>query len=145
MAQPTQSATKHTRYFPLIHFFVLPILLGNFAWKVKVLIDAPGRDTAWAALFALALFGLALGARVMALTVQDRLIRLEETIRMQRLLPAAQQGDISKLTRRQFVALRFCCDAELPDLVRRTVGGELTSQKQIKQAIQTWRPDFLRA
>ena len=145
MAQPAQSAAKHARYFPLLHFFVLPILLGNFVWKVKLLFGAPGRETVWGALFALALVGTALAARVMALTVQDRLIRLEETMRMQRLLPAAQQGDIGKITRQQFVALRFCCDAELPDLVRRTVGGEFTSQKQIKHAIRDWRPDFLRA
>jgi hypothetical protein len=81
----------------------------------------------------------------MALTVQDRLIRLEETLRLQRVLPAGMQADIAKLRRRQFVALRFASDEELPELVRRVVAGELADARSIKQAITKWRPDWFRA
>jgi len=81
--------------------------------------------------------------RTYALKVQDRIIRLEETLRMKALLPAAQQGEIARLTPSQFVALRFAADAELPARVAETLRENLTS-KAIKERIQTWRPDEFR-
>jgi hypothetical protein len=81
---------------------------------------------------------------VHALTAQDRVIRLEETLRMQRVLPADMQGEISQLKRFDFVALRFASDAELPELVKRVRAGEFAKPLDIKKAIKNWREDHLR-
>jgi hypothetical protein len=77
--------------------------------------------------------------------VQDRVIRLEETIRMQRVLGEGMREEIGRLRPRQMVALRFASEEELPELVRRALAGELMTQKSIKQEIRVWRPDWFRA
>lgn len=141
----TQSAASHARYNPLYHFVALPLVTVFLVYAVMRAIDVPTRDTVLDAVLALGVLAGVVAARLMALTVQDRLIRLEETIRMQRVLPASQQGDIGQLRRRHFVALRFAPDEELPGLVRRVAAGELVDGKSIKQAIRTWRPDWFRA
>jgi hypothetical protein len=80
----------------------------------------------------------------MPLVAQDRLIRLEETIRLARLLPADMKGRENELTRSQYVALRFAPDNEVPELVRRIQAGELKTAGDIKRAIKNWRADHLR-
>lgn len=145
MPERAQSFSSHTRWYAPYHFVVTPILVGTLVVAFRQLAQHPSLDTLWGALVALGVFlGIAV-ARVQVLTVQNRVIRLEETLRMQRLLPAAQQDDIGKLTVEDFVALRFASDEELPALVRRVANREFSSQKDIKRAIKTWRPDFLRA
>ena len=94
---------------------------------------------------ALALITLALSARIMALTVQDRVIRVEMRQRLAMCLPADLQGRINELTRRQLVAMRFASDAELPDLTREVVAGKLTAPKDIKMRVKNWQADWLRA
>jgi hypothetical protein len=81
----------------------------------------------------------------MALTVQDRLIRLEMRLRLRDVLPADLQPRISELTARQLVGLRFASDAELPELVRRVLTGSLGSTADIKKAVTHWQGDYLRA
>jgi len=93
--------------------------------------------------FALIVFRLA--SRLMAMAVQDRVIRLEERLRMRELLPADLQARIGELTREQFVGLRFASDGELPALVRQVLTGELKSVTDIKKAVTQWRGDDLRA
>lgn len=83
-------------------------------------------------------------ARRFALGVQDRVIRLEERIRMERLLPDDLQGRIGELTTDQLIGLRFASDADVPGLVRRVLDGELTDRKAIKQAVENWRADHQR-
>lgn len=140
----TQNYGNHTRWLIPFHFIVLPLLLVNIVLNVRDLIRQPTTWTLWGTALSITLFiGLTL-ARTMALTAQDRLIRLEETLRLQRLLPAEQHGEIASLTRQQFVALRFASDAELPALFGRVRSGELADMKAIKQAITNWRPDLLR-
>ena len=141
----TQNFSNHARWLPLYHFFAFPVTLAYSLYQIKLAISNPTRDTILFAIYTFAIACVALAARLMANTVQDRVIRLEETLRMQRVLPAAMQGDIAKIAPKQFVALRFAPDAELPELVRRTVAGELPNQKAIKQAIKNWRGDHLRA
>lgn len=100
---------------------------------------------------ALALFltagGASMGimmARRFALGVQDRVIRLEERLRMERLLPDELRGRSEELTTDQLIGLRFASDAELPGLVRRVLDGELTDRKEIKRAVENWRADHQR-
>jgi hypothetical protein len=94
---------------------------------------------------AIALVMTALTARVMAVAVQDRVIRLEMRLRMRELLPADLQARIGDITREQCVGLRFASDAELPALVRRVLSGELKSTREIKKQVAQWQGDYLRA
>jgi hypothetical protein len=145
MADSGQNYKNHARFFPLFHFFVLPVLLLNFLNEARHTYANPNASTAFAALVALALALGALAARVMALKVQDRVIRFELRARMRACLPADLQGRMYELTPRQMVALRFASDGELPDLVRDVLAGKLGSQKAIKLAIKDWQGDYLRA
>ena len=146
MAEQQQSFANHTRFFPLFHFFVLPVLGLNFLWSIlrwyKAGFSASGLASV---VVALALVAGFLSARVMALSVQDRVIRLEEQLRYQRLLPADLQPRIGEFTVAQLVALRFACDAELPALARRVLEEKIQERKAIKQMVKTWRPDYQRA
>ena len=83
-------------------------------------------------------------ARRFATGVQDRVIRLEERLRLERILPDELKGEIGQLTTDQLIALRFASDAELPGLVRRVLAGELADRTSIKQAVEDWRPDHQR-
>jgi hypothetical protein len=96
-------------------------------------------------LLAAALVVLVLEARLFALAVQDRVIRLEERVRYERVLPEELRWRADELTVNQFVALRFASDDELPQLMRKVLDEKLTERKAIKQLIKTWRPDYLRA
>jgi hypothetical protein len=145
MSENSQSYSNHRRYHAPFHFFVLPVLLANSLIALRLAVRSPGASSIWAAVVAFAIvFGLFL-ARGHALAVQDRVIRFEERIRLERLLPAELQEAIPLLTRRQLVAIRFASDAELPQLVRRVQSGEFTHGNEIKQAVKEWRPDLLRA
>jgi uncharacterized Fe-S cluster-containing MiaB family protein len=77
--------------------------------------------------------------------VQDRLIRLEERLRYERLLSEELRWRADELTVDQFVSLRFASDEELPALMRKALDEKLTGRKAIKQLIKNWRPDYLRA
>lgn len=140
-----QTYANHTRWMAPYHFIVSPILLINLGLAVRDAFRGPTFWTIWGAVVAFAIVGGIGLARVMALTVQDRVIRLEETLRLQRLLPADQHGEIGQLSRKEFIALRFASDAELPALFRKVRNGEFADAKAIKQAITNWRPDYLRA
>ncbi|HYH46773.1 MAG TPA: DUF6526 family protein [Thermoanaerobaculia bacterium] len=144
MADPVaaQSYANHSRIVPLYHYVAVPILALNQLWALYVLFRDPGAATAMAVLTAFALLLVVYYTRIFPLTVQDRLIGVEERERLARLAPelAARAGE---LRRGQLVALRFASDAELPALARRALDEHL-EPKAIKQAIQTWRPDRLR-
>lgn len=144
MPEPTQSYANHTRYLPGFHYFAFPVLGINAIVMIVFAARAPSLATAWAALVAIALALAIFYSRWMPLQVQDRLIRLEETLRLQRLMPA-RHADIDRLSRGQLVALRFACDAEVPGLVDRILAGEVRTRKDIKSAVKTWRPDHHRA
>jgi Family of unknown function (DUF6526) len=145
MADREQTYKNHARFLPPYHYFVMPVLLVNFLNEIRHVIQAPTRHSIWMVVFAAALLMLGLMARVMALTVQDRVIRLEERMRLRQVLPSELHQHIDTLSRSQLVALRFASDAELADLVRDVVGGKLTTQKEIKMRVRSWRPDWLRA
>lgn len=146
MAARAQSFENHRRWLPLWHFFVMPVLTINVLLAAyRVLADHSRRlDNTWNLLVALALLlGLAL-ARYMPLLAQNRIIRLEERQRLANLLPAESRGRIDELTTRQYIALRFAPDEEIPELVRRCLSGELKTSGDIKRAVRNWRADHLR-
>jgi hypothetical protein len=145
MADREQSFKSHARWLPPFHFFVIPVLLVNALNEIRHVYLDPTRHSVWTLIVAVALLMLGLLSRTMTLTVQDRVIRLEERLRMRQLLPADLHQRIDALTHRQMVALRFASDAELADLVRDVVGGKLATQKEIKMRVKAWRPDWLRA
>ncbi|HEY2546596.1 MAG TPA: DUF6526 family protein [Candidatus Acidoferrum sp.] len=141
-----QSFETHARWLPPFHFFVAPVLLINFGfsiyWCVKTWFTVGGVLNV---LVAAALFvGMGV-SRGMALKVQDRLIRLEERLRFERVLPTDMHPRIAEFTTDQLVALRFASNAELPELARKVLDENVKGRKEIKRMIKTWRPDFLRA
>jgi hypothetical protein len=137
-----QTFSTHRRYFPLFHFVAVPILTINLVARIVYVYRHPEwRIFWWDVVFAAGLVALAFAARIMALTAQDRLIRLEETIRLQRCLPDDLRARIGELSAGQLIALRFCSDAELPDLTRSVLAEPLHKRNDIKQRIKSWRPD----
>jgi hypothetical protein len=141
-----QSYSNHAKWFPPFHFFASPILIANLIWSFFRL--RPSGYSAYSifqVFVAAALLVTLFAARIMALRVQDRIIRLEERLRCQRLLPADLQSRIDDFTLSQLVSLRFASDAELPALARKVFDEKLNDRKAIKQLIKVWRPDHLRA
>lgn len=143
---PEQSYSNHTRFVPPFHFFVLPMLLINFGFSVywwwKAGFSLAG---AVALVVAATLFVGFVCVRLMAMAVQDRVIRLEERLRFERVLPADLQARIPEFTMDQLVAMRFASNAELPELARKVLDEHIQERKAIKQMIKTWRPDLVRA
>jgi len=142
MATP-QTYANHRRLEPLQHFILMPILLITWIAAIWIGIKHPNLHTIWMAVLGFALLMVAIQVRSYALKVQDRVIRLEETLRMQRLLPADLAGRIGELNPKQLVGLRFASDAELVDRVREALDEHLDGEA-IKKRIQSWRPDTFR-
>jgi len=138
-----QNYKNHVRFDPGFHFTLIPacvVLIVTAAIQVKRHSDDP---KTWLLLgLALVVFWTAFKMRLYALKNQDRIIRLEETLRMTRLCPdvASRANDLDS---RQFTALRFCSDAELPALARKALDEKL-SNAAIKQSIKDWRGDYSR-
>jgi Family of unknown function (DUF6526) len=138
-----QSLKNHTRYDPPFHFVIIPLLLLNLIFSIYITVHnwpASKHLHLWGIVMAIVFIMMAGRARDAALKAQDRIIRLEERLRLAALLPAADLGHIDELTAKQLVALRFASDAELPALVHKTLTQNMDS-KAIKQAIVNWRPD----
>jgi hypothetical protein len=145
MANETQNFENHAKVVPAFHYVVMPILTINLAWSIYRAAHAFSADSVVALLLAAALILLALHARMFALTVQDRVIRLEMRLRLQQVLPPDLRSRIPEFDVGQLVALRFAGDAELPELARKVLNEKLTDRKTIKKMIRDWQPDFLRA
>jgi uncharacterized protein DUF6526 len=141
----TQTLKNHTKFVPGFHFVVLPIFVANLIASIVSLVRNFSAASVISTLVAVGLLMLAFTVRLMALTVQDRVIRLEMRLRMQQVLPAEMRPRIPEFTVGQLVALRFAGDAELPDLSRKVLQDKLTDRKAIKQLVRDWQPDMLRA
>jgi len=151
MAETPQSYAHHTRWDPPFHFFVLPVLalalLLTLVHFFAHITHGDFRDNFHAFLLILLAAALLTGfvkSRLATLKVQDRVIRLEERLRLATLLPEPLKSRILELTEGQLIALRFASDAEIPKLVERALKEKL-SRDDIKKAIQNWRPDNWRA
>lgn len=166
MSEQTQTRATHARMDPSFHYLVLPVLAIYLLWTLYrlgylALVVAKHRGDFSADAFlheallhyllpavgqvfiSLAIFLLALKARMYSLKVQDRVIRLEEQLRLASLLPESHRARLGELTERQLIALRFASDAEAPALAARAMDEHLDS-KQIKDAIVVWRADYWR-
>jgi hypothetical protein len=141
-----QNFKHHARFVPAFHFFALPMLLINVGWSIyrwraaRFSIDGLESVLTAAAILLAVLF-----ARMFALTVQDRVIRVEERLRYERVLPEELRWRADELTVNQFVSLRFASDDELPALMRKVLDDKVMERKAIKQLVKNWRPDLLRA
>jgi hypothetical protein len=138
-----QTFSNHTRLDRPFHFFVAPVTAISVLVAIWETIQRPGFETAWSIVFALAVAVLAFKARSYALRAQDRVIRLEERMRLSEALPETLRLRIGELSESQLIALRFACDAELPGLVEKALSGRL-SNAEIKKTIVSWRPDYFR-
>lgn len=138
-----QTYVNHRRLDPLYHMVGFGLLLLALVLALVHLFREPGLAATWELLASLGLLITFFRVRTYALRNQDRLIRLEETRRMERLLPGVLHSRIQELSPGQFVALRFAPDEELVGLVEQTLAEGL-SQDAIKRRIRTWRPDTFR-
>lgn len=143
MAEP-QSFENHARVVPLFHRVVTPLLTGVVLWFVyRTVTDFSGDHLAMV-LLTVAVGVTAFWARAFPLGVQDRIIRLEERLRMERLFPDELRARIPELTTPQLIGLRFASDDELEELTRRVLAGELTGPVEIKRTVRHWRADHQR-
>jgi len=148
--EQSQNLANHTRIDPLFHYFIIPVfVLGVLLAIIHFfahITEGNFRDNFHAVLIillAVALLLVVFKERLYALKVQDRVIRLEERLRLAQLLPEPLRLRIPQLTVGQLVALRFASDAELPGLAERALNEKL-SPKEIKKSIRDWRPDTWR-
>lgn len=143
MERKPQNLGNHAKFDEAFHFLMAPVTAFSLIVAVMRAIRSPSFDSIWLAVVTVAVFAAVLRIRTYPLKVQDRLIRLEERLRLTQLLPDPLRGRIGELTESQLVALRFASDSEIPALVQKALSGQLTS-KQIKQEVQNWRPDYFR-
>jgi hypothetical protein len=141
----TQTYQNHVRWYPLVHFIITPMLFLNLVWQIVRLSQERSWDRAENLFLAVALMLLSIAARNQALMVQNRVIRLEESLRYRELLSPDLVFQAEQLPTRTKIALRFASDEELPELVQRAISGELKDSREIKLAVKNWRGDYLRA
>lgn len=141
----TQNFDNHAKFVPGFHVLVLGILAINLIWSIYRFFHAFSVESAISLLLAIAFVLLAFYARIFALAVQDRLIRLEMRLRMLQILSEELRPRIPEFSVGQLVALRFASDAELPALAKMVLDEKLNDRKAIKKMIREWQPDFLRA
>lgn len=146
MAKSPQSYSNHAMYQPLWHYVAFPIAaIFLFHSIYEVFTSAEPMHALFHGVLAVGAVATVWVSRTMALTIQNRIIRLEMRLRLKEILPAPLAERTKALTLGQLIALRFASDAELPGLVERVLKGELTSKKEIKAAVKDWQADHLRA
>jgi Family of unknown function (DUF6526) len=138
-----QTLANHVRIDPPFHYFVLPVFAITWIISIVFLVRHPGLLHFWIVIFNTALIVAAIRFRQYALKVQDRVIRLEERLRLATLLPDSLRPQIAKLSEGQLIGLRFAADEEVPELVERALAANLPCA-EIKKVIQHWRPDYWR-
>ena len=141
-AAPAQDYANHRKFVRGFHLVALPILLINLIYSSSGLIRSFSWESVIGALVAVALILVAFYARIFALGAQDRVIRLEEQMRLHELLPD-QSADVDKLTTGQLIALRFASDGEVGELVT-AVNAEGIDREAIKKRVKNWRADHQR-
>jgi hypothetical protein len=136
----SQNLKNHGRLDPVYHFFLALIVIANLIIAIVHAVRHFSLYSLWLVVLSLALFFLLLRMREYPLKVQDRVIRLEERLRLQSLAPAAWHAQIYRLNENQLIALRFAGDDEVVALAKMALEENLT-RKQIKERIRNWRAD----
>jgi hypothetical protein len=141
-----QNLKNHGRLDPSFHYGLFFILVANLVFAVFHMIRH--REDAyiagpWFVVLSLAAFVAWIKIRTYPLKVQDRVIRLEERLRLQALAPAEWHSQIYRLSESQLIGLRFAADDEVVELAKQALEENLT-RKQIKERIKSWRADYWR-
>ena len=136
----SQSLRNHARLDPPYHLVSFTLLLVNLGLVIAYSVRHMNLYTAWAVIFSVGIFIPFFKIRLYALRVQDRVIRLEERLRLQALAPPEWHAQIYLLNEDQLIGLRFAADGEVVDLARQALEHNL-DRKQIKERIKSWRPD----
>lgn len=135
-----QSLKHHAKFDPPYHFFLSLVILANLIYSIVHVIRHPNFFNGWFVVLAVAGVVLILKLRTYPLKVQDRVIRLEERLRLQALAPAEWHSQIYRLSEDQLIGLRFASDGEVVELAKQALEQQL-NRKQIKERIRSWRPD----
>lgn len=143
-APEPQNYRNHRRFIPLYHLVLFGILVVNLLWSLLRVVKTFSADAAIRLLLALALLGIFFYMRIFAITVQDRVIRLEMRLRLKEVLPSELRGRIWELTPSQLIGLRFASDSELPELVRDVLANDIRDRDVIKRRVRDWQADHLR-
>ena len=144
MSQSDQNLKNHAKMVPAYHYLMTPMLvLPSLYLGYRVVVDFSFADLV-TFIFSVGVVFAAFFARWFALGVQDRVIRLEEQLRMEKLLPEELKQRIPEVTTEQMIALRFASDEELPGLVFKALTEGISNRKTLKQAIKNWRADHQR-
>ena len=138
-----QTYENHTKFVPAFHYVTMPILLLNLVFSLYQMTQIFGFQSLNTVVVALALTVIAVLSRTNALKAQDRVIRLEERLRLQTVLEQDLRPRVNDITTSQLVALRFAPDEELEKLVRLALDSG-ADKKTLKKAIENWRPDYQR-
>lgn len=144
MSDANQSFASHAKMVPGYHYVGTGLLVVPTIYFLYVTATAFSVGNLMVALFAVGVNVIGLYARLFPLGVQDRLIRTEERLRMERLFSDDLKARIGEISTDHLIGLRFASDGELADLTRRVLDGELADRKSVKQAIKSWRADHQR-
>ena len=145
MSEPAQSFENHTKFVRGYHGLATALLvLPTLYFAFLVVRDSFSLERVAFFLFCVGVIIAALYARLFPVGVQDRVIRLEERLRMEHVLPEDLRGRVSEFTAAQLIGLRFASDAELPDLARRVLDEGISDRSEIKKAVKDWRADHQR-
>ena len=143
-AAPAQNYDNHRKFVRAFHGVALPILLINLIFSAYVAVTSLSVESVIALLVAFALIIVGLYARMFALGAQDRVIRLEERLRLHDLLPPDQKHTIDQLTTAQLIGLRFASDGEVVALVEAVCAEGIEDRDEIKKRVTNWRADHQR-
>jgi hypothetical protein len=143
MSNQPQSLKNHGRLDPPFHFVLFAVLVTNLVVAVVYSVHHIGFHSIWLVVLSIAAFVLYFKVRLYPLKVQDRVIRLEERLRLQALAPAEWHSQIYRLTEDQLIGLRFAADSEVVELAKQALEHNL-NRKQIKERIKDWRADDFR-
>jgi len=144
MATP-QTFENHAKFVPGYHIVAFGILVINLFWCLYSIAHAFSAQAVISLLLSVGFLLMFFYARIFAMTVQDRVIRLEMQLRLQQVLPVDLRSRIPEFSVAQLIALRFASDQELPGLARKVLDGNIQDRKTIKRMVQDWQPDLLRA
>lgn len=140
MSKNPQSLKNHAKFDPPFHFFLAPILIANLIISIVYLVHHLNFYSSWLVVLSVAAIVLLFRLRQYPLRVQDRVIRLEERLRLQSLAPVEWHAQIYRLTEDQLIGLRFAGDNEAVELAKQALEHNL-NRKQIKERIKDWRAD----